>query len=226
MIICNSKKFVFVHIPKCGGTSIGTVLESQLLPQDITLNLNPNNGWKEYIKAYHNKFGLYKHSTAAEVAKAMKPSYLRRYYVFTFCRNPFASAYSAYKLTLRADAKHRPSSERYKEIKDMSFEQFLQSRYVQDHMLLATKLQSSWISNSPVSVNIFKLEEAQESLGILFDKFYPLSAKRAKLPRANSSTVANEWVNMSSLAEDIIRSCYDEDFHAFGYLNYIERQMV
>jgi hypothetical protein len=86
MIICNSKKFV---------------LESQLLPQDITLNLNPNNGWEEYIKAYHNKFGLYKHSTAAEVAKAMKPSYLRRYYVFTFCRNPFARAYSAYKFTLR-----------------------------------------------------------------------------------------------------------------------------
>lgn len=223
MIICNSKKFIYIHIPKCGGTTISSVLERNLLAQDITLNLNPHAGWQQFVDAYRKKFGLFKHSTAGEIAKAMTPEHFREYFVFTFCRNPFARAYSAYTFTLKSDARYRPQSGRYQEIRDMSFEEFLQSRYVQNREMLQTRMQSRWLRGTGKQVHAYKLENAGTALGELMARFYGKTGEGVDVPRKNSSTGVDEWKTMSSTAEDMIRSLYAEDFKAFGYPERIER---
>ena len=204
MIICNSKNFIFIHIPKNGGTSVSKCLERNLRPQDISLNPNFDDGWDKYAENYKKRFGLFKHSLARDVAKAMGPESFKGYYVFTFSRNPFARAYSAYTFTLRTDAKYRPNSERYREIKDMSFEEFLKSRYVQNHELLQTKLQSNWVNGSPKPVAIYRLE-------------------KVIVPKANAFNEPDAWKRMSPEAEEIIRALYAEDFMTFGYSDRIER---
>jgi hypothetical protein len=90
VIICNSKKFIFIHIPKCGGTTISNIFDARLLPQDVSLNLSPHTGWDKYLQKVLKKYGLHKHSTAAEIANAMTVDHFKEYFVFTFSRNPFA----------------------------------------------------------------------------------------------------------------------------------------
>lgn len=217
MIISNSKKFVFIHIPKCGGTSVSNVLEKRLLPQDVTLNLNPHAGWSKYLDAFQEKYGLYKHSTAKEIAAAMTTQYYCDYYVFTFSRNPFSRAYSAFTFTKSADAKYRPDSERYKIIKDMNFEEFLRSEYMQEKKILPAKSQYAWIEGSPVPVEAYKLEEISEALPALFRRFYNEDLPPSAVPRANFSSGIDEWQNISPEAAEIVRELYAEDFERFGY---------
>ena len=223
MIICNSKNFIFIHIPKNGGTSVSKCLERNLRPQDISLNPNFDDGWDKYAENYKKRFGLFKHSLARDVAKSMGPESFKGYYVFTFSRNPFARAYSAYTFTLRTDAKYRPNSERYREIKDMSFEEFLKSRYVQNHELLQTKLQSNWVNGSPKPVAIYRLEEVEASLVNLMKRFYGTNDHKVIVPKANAFNEPDAWKRMSPEAEEIIRALYAEDFMTFGYSDRIER---
>ncbi|MGH1413628.1 MAG: sulfotransferase family 2 domain-containing protein [Pelagimonas sp.] len=223
MIISNSRKFIYVHIPKCGGTSVSSFLEERLLPQDMTLNLSPSDGWGAYLNAVEKKYGLNKHSTAQEIAKAVQPDNFKDYFVFTFCRNPFARAYSIFTFTKRADARLRPDSARYKRIKDMSFEDFLKTEYVQEHQLFAARLQSDWVRDAPVPVRRFKLEKIDTALGRLAERFYGTKANSVSAPRKNFSAGKDDWRRMSPEAEKIILSVYKEDFDRFEYPHRVPR---
>jgi hypothetical protein len=226
MIISNSRKFIFVHIPKCGGTTVSNMLERFIRPQDITLNLNPHIGWDRYIDAYRDKYGLFKHSTAAEIAQAMGTKFFSEYTVFTFCRNPFARLYSAFNFTLQADARYRPNSERYKIIKDMNFDEFIKSPYVQDYKMIQTKPQNNWIKGSPVPVRAFKLENIDQSLPWLMKKYYGVvDLEPIRVKRLNYSTNPFDWTKISEESEEIIRSHYAVDFKQFGYSDRIDRNV-
>ena len=222
MIICNSKKFIYIHIPKCGGTSVSSFLERRLLPQDITLNLSQHEGWGRYIEAVRIRHDLVKHSTAMQIRKAVRPEHFSNYYVFTFCRNPFARAYSAFKFTKRVDAIRRPDSQRYQDIKDMSFEEFLASPYMQEQNIFQARPQSLWVQGVPEKVHVFKLENIDQALSNLSKRLYGEEDQRP-VPRKNFSADENEWKKMSPQAEDMVRDLYSGDFERFDYPLTIER---
>ena len=199
------------------------MLERKLLPQDVTLKLSQHQGWGVFIQTFKKRFGLVKHSTAHEIATAMGEEYFRGYYVFTFCRNPFARAYSAFRFTVSADAKHRPESERYQAIKDMTFEEFLLSSYMQDKRIFQARPQSEWIKNAPSKVHIFKLENLESELRKLSVQFYGSPTALGNVPHLNKSTDREEWKDMSPEAEKIITALYREDFELLGYPTFIDR---
>lgn len=217
MIICNSKKFIYIHIPKCGGTTVSSFFEQRLLPQDLSLNLSPYEGWDRYLEVMRKRFGLHKHASAAKIATVMTPKHFKEYFTFTFCRNPFSRAYSVFTFTKRADARHRPNSQRYKDIKDMSFEQFLDSVYMREKKGIAGRLQSDWIRDSPSPVKWFKLERVDQSLPRLAKRFYDEDIVEQSLPRKNFSSGKDDWLGMSSDAEKKILELYSEDFDRFEY---------
>lgn len=210
MIISNSSRFIYIHISKCGGTSVSGFLERRLGPQDISLNLSPHAGWADYLAAVKQRHGLDKHSTAVEIARAMG-------------RNPFARAYSIFTFTKRADARNRPDSQRYADIKDMSFEEFLDSSYIRKRRIFASRLQSDWVRNSPVSVRSFKLENVDAVMANLARRFYGEAPETLEVPRKNFSTGQGDWQAMSEDAERLVLSLYEEDFETFGYPHRIPR---
>lgn len=94
MIISNTKNYIFIHIPKCAGTS-------------VTRSLAPHCGWKDQIlgstefgagieSAYKKKFGLEKHSTVRDVISTIGEEVWSEYFTFTFVRNPFSRIVSWY----------------------------------------------------------------------------------------------------------------------------------
>jgi len=95
--LSDSKKFLFIHIPKAAGTSIRQVLE----PCGVTDYLSYSKGIEKYIMA-RKKFPP--HLTYVAAADLLTVD-LNRFYKFTFVRNPwdrFVSMYEYY----RKDTKH------------------------------------------------------------------------------------------------------------------------
>jgi hypothetical protein len=94
MIISHSKRFIFVHIHKAGGTSVEQALDPFLAWNDLILGGSPLG---ERMQApYKKKFGLNKHSAVSEIETVCGPRYLEEYFVFSLVRHPLARVCSIY----------------------------------------------------------------------------------------------------------------------------------
>ncbi len=80
-MISHAKTFIFVHIPKTGGTSIARMLNKH----GVMLQ-----GKQNYDSVY------FKHATAAEIKRMMGDEY-DRYFTFAFVRNPWDWVVSNYE---------------------------------------------------------------------------------------------------------------------------------
>ena len=94
MIISHSRRFIFVHIHKAGGTSVEQSLDPYLAWNDLVLGGSP---FGERIQGpYKTRFGLSKHSTVAEIESVCGAQYLEDYFVFSVVRHPLARLCSVY----------------------------------------------------------------------------------------------------------------------------------
>ena len=94
MLIYNSKKFIFVHIQKCAGSSITEALDPFLQWNDIQIGVAAYG--KGIQNHYHQKFNLRKHSKAKEIKKIVGDSIWNEYFVFSSVRHPCSRAVSLY----------------------------------------------------------------------------------------------------------------------------------
>lgn len=94
MIICHSRKFIFVHIHKTGGTSVERALDPHLAWNDLILG---GSKFGEKIQQpYATRFGLSKHSTVADIERICGRDVLDSYYVFALVRHPLFRMCSLY----------------------------------------------------------------------------------------------------------------------------------
>ncbi len=97
MILSPARKFIFVHIPKTGGTSLALALEARAHRDDILIGDTPKAiKRKGRVKALNAKGRLWKHSTLADLDGALSPEDLDGMFVFTLVRNPWDRMVSYY----------------------------------------------------------------------------------------------------------------------------------
>ncbi len=232
MIICHNKKFIFIHVPKAAGSSIKNYLKGflkfddvncQVAGADINVRSAKAGGAPAYLEYMRTEHGVHKHSTANEIRAGLGNEYFDGFFSFAFVRNPYARAYSAFRFTLKWDEKLRPESARYQEIKDMSFEQWLQSSYVANYKMMQTKQQSHWLPNQNVVSYIGRTETFDDCMFEILHRISGNPKKSAnsveilRSVRNNQSTQIDEWKNMSGEAIDLIYKLYRKDFENFGY---------
>ena len=99
MIISHIYRFIFIHIPKCAGTSITQAFLPVLGEEDLVLGCTPEGErlHEENLK----KGGIAKHSTAQEVLQHVGPEVWKNYFKFTFVRNPWDLIVSRYHWCLK-----------------------------------------------------------------------------------------------------------------------------
>jgi hypothetical protein len=94
MIICHSRKFIFIHIHKTGGTSMERALDPYLEWNDLIVGSSPLG---ESIQGpFAHKFGLNKHSGVADIERVCGSRYINEYYTFSLVRHPVSRLCSMY----------------------------------------------------------------------------------------------------------------------------------
>lgn len=90
MIISRGRRYVFVHIPKTGGTALALALEARAMADDILIGDTPKararQGRLRGVKAAGR---IWKHSTLADVIGIISAEEAQDFFTFTLVRNPW-----------------------------------------------------------------------------------------------------------------------------------------
>jgi Sulfotransferase family len=227
MIINNTFRFVFVHIPKSAGTTVTSVLSSYSSYCDIEIG---GTALGEAIQPFFTKrYGLQKHSTLSEIRSVVGDVLLKRYFSFAFVRNPYTRTYSTFKYLSGAWKTSRLASlSAFDDFED--FGGFVGSEYFQgqgyDRMMMP---QSIWVAHDNRSHNVAvdyignveKLDQCMEEIRRLIGGGMDKRKVDGPLPVLNRSSDGDDgvWTELAgnpSLEETIYRK-YEVDFRQFGY---------
>ena len=97
MIISRGRGYIFVHIPKTGGTALALALEDRAMRDDILIGDTPKAVQRRRrLKGVATKGRLWKHSTLADVDGLVTLEELDDLLLFTLVRNPWDRLVSYY----------------------------------------------------------------------------------------------------------------------------------
>lgn len=97
MIISPGRKFIFVHIPKTGGTAMALALENRAMKDDILIGDTPKAvKRRKRLNGVQTAGRLWKHSTLADIDGLVGADALDEFLIFTLVRNPWDRMVSYY----------------------------------------------------------------------------------------------------------------------------------
>lgn len=122
MILSRGRRYLFVHAPKTGGTSMALALEARAMKDDIMLGDTPKaRRRRKRLDGVQAAGRLWKHSTLADLDGLVGLQELDDLFVFTMVRNPWDRLVSYYHW-LQAQSFAHPSVTL---AKTLDFERFL-----------------------------------------------------------------------------------------------------
>ena len=97
MILSRGRRFIFVHVPKTGGTALALALEARAMKDDILIGDTPKararkGRWQD-ISAHGR---LWKHYTLSDIAGLATDDEIANFFTLTLVRNPWDRAVSYY----------------------------------------------------------------------------------------------------------------------------------
>jgi hypothetical protein len=212
MIISSGRRYIFVHIPKTGGTSMALALEDRAMKDDIMLGDTPKaRNRRHRVKDAPSRGRLWKHSTLCDIEGVVSPQTIDNFFTFTLVRNPWDRMVSYYHWLREQNFDHASVSM----AKTMSFKGFV----TDERTLIANK------TNPARSYMLCADGEERCDAYIRIENFEwdakPLFAHLGfslSLPHVNCSDRTGDYRSYyNSEIEDIVAGCFSEDIARFGY---------
>jgi hypothetical protein len=211
------EKFIHVHIPKCGGTSIEKTLEEYNLK----------------LTTYPSGIVIRDHSTYRQLCFGLN-NHLDNYTVFSLTRNPYARALSTWHYynkrlieIIKQDVEGGLAAQWAKQNLFLRFEDFCEQYYAvvdQTPMIYThyshTQFHYLRDNNHTISDKILLFSVEQYKDCIL--KLSSLSGKDLRMHKENTSKYKNPIVEyFTDRSIQIIKAMFHDDFVYLGYSNHI-----
>ncbi|MFV0512603.1 MAG: sulfotransferase family 2 domain-containing protein [Jhaorihella sp.] len=212
MILSPGRGFVFIHIPKTGGTSLALALEARAMKDDIMLGDTPKARRRRHkAQAMGARGRLWKHSTLADIEGLVPDAVLGGLFAFTLVRNPWDRAVSYYHW-LRGQEFRHPA---VRLAKSLEFAQFV--AHPQTRAGLRRSPASSYMRRSDGTLQcsaFIRIERFGQDAAPLFAHLgFPFD-----LPVANRSGRARDFRGYyDDMTAAIVGEDCAEDIARFGY---------
>lgn len=212
MTLSRGRRYLFIHIPKTGGTAMALALEARAMKDDIMLGDTPK-ALKRRGKVPQGvaRGRLWKHATLADLEGLVTAQDLPDLFVFTLVRNPWDRAVSYYHW-LRAQSFAHPAVGR---ARALPFDAFLADPATRAAFRASPARSYVTGSDGVERCDLFiRLEHFAEDAAPLCDHLgFPLV-----LPRANASGRGKDHraYYTDATAALVAEDCA-EDIQRFGY---------
>lgn len=212
MIISRGRRYIFVHIPKTGGTAMAMALENRAKADDILIGDTPKAKRRRgRIKGVQTAGRLWKHSTLRDAEGLISRDDMADLFVFTLVRNPWDRMVSYYHWLQDQTFDHPAVAL----AQSKGFSGFLNAPLTRD--TLRASPYASYVTDGAgtFQADLFiRLEHLTQDLA-------PLCAHLGftpDLPRANVSTRPRDWRGFYTEADaELLADLCAADIKAHGY---------
>lgn len=215
MIVNNSRRFIFVHVPKAAGTSVTHELSRFTTFRD--LEVGGSKYGEQLQNLYASRFDLRKHSTGAEIRAKAGPEVWRGFFVFGFVRNPYARAYSLWKFMRKwKEGPHHQIADA------LDFPAFVADERFGGAGIDITRPQADWLTQAgeplPGLDFIGRVERFDEDFSFILSTIARRPIRFETNSPLNVTSEAGEWRQaLDPATRRRIETVYAADFDAFGY---------
>lgn len=196
MVISDTHETIFIHVPKCAGTSVKNALRHcgfRLVLTDVQVD--------------DIRSGLYKLGTAARMHRHIDPGVWRRSVKFAVCRNPYDRLFSGWNFCRERGDLNVP------------FDYFVRnmgtyrSYWIEWHCIMPQR-QHLLIDGTPVADHVCRFEQLEDDFEIIRTR---LGRPDLALPHSNQSTRGPYQAHYTKELQDITFERFAVDFEYFGY---------
>ena len=212
MIISPGRSYIFVHIPKTGGTSLALALEERAMKDDMMLGDTPKAlKRRRKLKDVKAAGRLWKHSTLADIEGLVSRETVADMLTVTLVRNPYDRLVSYYHWLREQSFEHPAVSV----AKAADFSAFLQDPYITHS--LQTSPYGAYMRDGAGAEHpslFIRLEHFEEDAAPLWEHL----GFTLELPRVNASERDADYAQYYSAddAKRVAEICA-EDIARFGY---------
>ncbi|MCF6315328.1 MAG: sulfotransferase family protein [Marinosulfonomonas sp.] len=213
MIISHGRKYIFVHIPKTGGTALTLALEGRVMKDDILIGDTPKAvRRRKRLKNVQSSGRLWKHSRLTDIYGLVTQAEVEDFFTFTLVRNPWDMMVSYYHW-LRDQTFDHPAVALAQQL---DFSGFLNDSHTKLSMRAAPYGQYMKDRNGVERCDLFiRLEHLSQDIALLEDH---LGFSLGQVPVANASQRDADYRSYYSEADAAcIAVVCAEDIARFGY---------